>query len=45
MNSWKREMAKRKPEKMTETEWNRSVGYGKPPEEDQDQDKGKKDTK
>jgi len=36
-------MAKRKPEKMTETEWNRSVGYGKPPKEDQDQ--GKKDTK
>jgi hypothetical protein len=39
-------MSKRKPEKMTETEWNRSVGYGRPPRDDNTEtEKEKKDIK
>jgi hypothetical protein len=39
-------MSKRKPEKMTETEWNRSVGYGRPPRDDKTKkDKEEKDIK
>jgi len=28
---------KNKPEEMTEAEWNRSVGYGRPPKKDKEE--------